>query len=277
MVLGASPDRRTGVRLSACQEVTLFLEDASLEVTAEVVDVSPSGFRIRHSHSVLAPDMTVSFNNSTNGKGFHVVWTRNAGTLWEAGLLSDEAYQIRRVCSGDGELLMELVKPHMRGLRAVVFSIVHNHADTEDVVQEAMLKALAHIHQFHPGQSFRAWLLQIATNEAFKLVRKNRKHHSSGWILPDDDAEKLLAGLVDPHASPAEKLERKEFEKALAAALTSLGEIYRKVFVLRHVDELGVAEVAARLGINVATANTRLHRARLQMRDGLQQIYTNRL
>jgi RNA polymerase sigma-70 factor (ECF subfamily) len=90
----------------------------------------------------------------------------------------------------------------------------------------------------------------------------------------DDDSDpKLIERIADRAGSPAEILERKEFAAAITSAVNSMNEIYRQIFIACDLRQLSVIEAARSLGINIDTANTRLHRARLLMRKQLCKIY----
>ncbi len=92
---------------------------------------------------------------------------------------------------------------------------------------------------------------------------------------------KKARDFADWREIPSETLERKEIREKLAAALASLGEIYREVFVLRDMQHLSIEETAKALGISKASVKTRLLRARLMLRDllapGLAGSWTSKL
>jgi RNA polymerase sigma-70 factor (ECF subfamily) len=273
MTPGASLDRRAEVRLSVCEQVTLFIGRAEVSTPVELIDISPCGFHVRCSAASLPLAAVRSLQRGSETARVRAVWSREGSNGDEAGLLREEIYLIRCLRSGSRESLLQLVSPYSRSVQGVLRSILRNREDSEDVFQECLLKVMARIDQFHPGNSFRAWLVQIATNEALKYVRDNRKHRHS--ILDDLglDEEEAFAACADPRQSPFADLERKEFQSELAEAIESLDEIYRRPFVMRDLEHLGMGEIAARLGINVDTANTRLHRARKRLRQMLGPNY----
>src|SRR5215831_19747457 len=81
---------------------------------------------------------------------------------------------IARVQRGENELFYELVRPYERRVYAAALAILRNQTDAEDVVQEAMLKALANIRQFRAEARFSTWLIQITVNEALMRRRRER-------------------------------------------------------------------------------------------------------
>jgi RNA polymerase sigma-70 factor (ECF subfamily) len=195
---------------------------------------------------------------------------------------SREAELIRRVREGERDLFYELVRPYERRVYAAAFAIVRNPADAEDAAQEAMLKALKHIRQFREEARFSTWLIQIAVNEA---RMRRRKDHAELMepiaVQQDESGEYRPRDFADWREIPSEALERKEVRDKLTAALESLGEIYREVFVLRDMQHLSIEETAVALGISTASVKTRLLRARLMLRDllapGLSGPWMSRL
>jgi len=204
-----------------------------------------------------------------------VVWVRKLHRRIESGLLLQEAYLMRRARAGDSQAFTELISPHVHSLRCAVCSILRNTADADEVLQESMLKVALHLDQFRPGLEFRPWFAQIATNEARKRLKRNRRHVHDPLISGEEDQSAGFPSriFVDPGESPADALERREFAQAIYVALESLDDIYRHVFILRELQQLSAVETAKILGVNLDTANTRLHRARLLMRKQLLLRY----
>ena len=193
-----------------------------------------------------------------------------------------EQQLIQLVRNGEHEYFYELVRPYERRLYAASFAILHNEADAEDAVQEAVLKALKHIRQFRAEAKFSTWLIQIAVNEA--RMRRRRDHSAlMEPIAHDNDTEGTYTprDFADWREIPSETLERKEVREKLASALASLGDIYREVFVLRDMQQLSIEETAKALGISTASVKTRLLRARLMLRDllapGLSGAWSSKL
>src|SRR5262245_10238630 len=161
------PDRRrSGQRHSAAGIVNLSSTEPAAQVTGQLVDISSCGFRVRHTYPGFRPGQTLCLEHASRHTEVRNMWMRHCGNCVESGLLQYEAYRIQRLKAGDRGLFRELLAPYMRSLRCTVNSMLHNYADVEDVVQESLLKVVTHLDQFQVGHSFRAWLLQIAANEA---------------------------------------------------------------------------------------------------------------
>ena len=188
----------------------------------------------------------------------------------------DQAALIERIKLGDVELFLKLIQPHGKTLHAVCHSILQNDADAEEVAQETLLKALAHLEQLRTYQSFKSWLFQIAINEARRRLREQR-FYSPVPLEPGqpdaDEADFAPVDFADWRDIPSVTLERKELWAAVSQALRGLEGIYREVFVLRDMQHLTTSEAAAVLAISEASVTTRLHRARLQMREQLAPLF----
>lgn len=175
---------------------------------------------------------------------------------------------IERVRSGEHEAFYSLIRPYEPRLYAAAFVILHNEADAEDCVQEAVLKAFKYIRQFRGEAKFSTWLIQITVNEA--RMRRRKAHADIMEPIDnsrDEDEPYTPRDFADWREIPSEALERQEIREKLGEALRSLGQIYREVFVLRDMEQLSIEETAKVLGISTASVKTRLLRARLLLRD----------
>jgi len=191
-----------------------------------------------------------------------------AGPLEHPAQQDYEERLIQRIRDGEHEAFYVLIRPYEKRVYAAALALLRNGADAEDCAQEAVLKALKNIRQFRSEAKFSTWLIQIAVNEA----RMRRRKQRSDLIEPieKDLAEESTYApreFADWREIPSETLERKEVREKLAEALSSIGEIYREVFVLRDMEQLSIEETAKALGISTASVKTRLLRARLMLRD----------
>jgi RNA polymerase sigma-70 factor (ECF subfamily) len=192
---------------------------------------------------------------------------------------SGEAELIRRILAGERCLFYQLIRPYERNVYLTAYAVLHHQADAEEVAQEAVLKAFSHLRELRSETTFKSWLTQIVVNEARMRRRKDRKHlyDSLDEEPAERDDEPLPAAEPrDWREIPSEILERKEIRDKVAAALAKLSEAYRVIFVMRDVEHLNVAETAAALGVSEAVVKTRLHRARLQMRELLAPVFKRR-
>jgi RNA polymerase sigma-70 factor, ECF subfamily len=189
-------------------------------------------------------------------------------SLEESSEPRDEQTLIRRIREGEHELFYQLIRPYERRVYAATLAILGNEADAEDAAQEAVLKAFKHIRQFRAEARFSTWLIQIAVNEARMRRRKQRAVVMEPMVdQRDEEGHYTPRDFADWREIPSETLERAEVRQKLAEALSSLGQKYREVFILRDMQQLSIEDTAKALGISVPSVKTRLLRARLMLRD----------
>ena len=178
---------------------------------------------------------------------------------------------IRRTRDGDKEAFYSLVRPYNRAVFRAAKAVLENEADAEDAAQEAVLKAFTHIGGFRGESKFSTWLVRIAINEARMMLRKQhrRLYDSLDEPTADEQGDYLPRDFADWKEIPIEAVQLKELREALSKALASLEPKYREVLVLRDIEHFSIAETAEALGISETNVRTRLHRARLRMRDAL--------
>ena len=180
---------------------------------------------------------------------------------------TEEAGLIRKIIGGRRDLFAELIEPHLTQLLRIVQRTIGRHADVEDIVQQATLKALTHLDQFRCEASFKTWLIRIGLNEA----RQWRRNSASCRFVSLDVAALPQLPIVDERHSPLAECQRSEAAVRLRAALARLPEKYRMIILLRDLEYLSLAEVAQRLRLTVAAVKTRQMRARRKMAKFLGQ------
>ena len=175
---------------------------------------------------------------------------------------------VRRVRAGDGALFEILMRRHNQRVYRVVRAIVKDEGDVEDVMQQAYINAFTHLHQFEERTQFSTWLIQIALHEAFARRRKMRLPESMARIGSDadDDRGEFIDALPSPHADPERQAYAQELRRVLEAAVDTLPENYRTVFMLRDVEGLSTSETGESLSLGEEAVKTRLHRARAMIR-----------
>src|SRR5271169_2126833 len=184
---------------------------------------------------------------------------------------TEEAQLIKRVCAGDREAFYQLVRPYERMLYATAISVTKNSADAEEVAQEAVLKAFLNLASFRGEAKFSTWLVQITYNEAKMKLRKARPHlyESIDEKRQTEEGDYWPRDFADWRPIPSELLEKDDVRRALENALNSLSPLFREVVTLRDIQNLTIRETSTILGISEAAVKSRLHRARLLLRDSL--------
>jgi RNA polymerase sigma-70 factor (ECF subfamily) len=151
--------------------------------------------------------------------------------------------------------------------------ITENGQDAEEVVQDALWAVVRNIDRFRRECSFGSWLFRIVTNAAYhkRRYRQSRRREVS-WdeVLPDfDEQSRHVMRMTDRSARVTDPAVQKELWLALTAAINELPADYRTVLVLRDVDGLSTLEIAQLLGLSIPAVKTRAYRARLFLRQHL--------
>ncbi|HLO00441.1 MAG TPA: sigma-70 family RNA polymerase sigma factor [Pyrinomonadaceae bacterium] len=158
----------------------------------------------------------------------------------------------------------EAVLPHLRAAYNLARWLTRNEADTEDVVQEAYLRAYKHFESFHGGDG-RPWLLAIVRNTCYTWMQRNR---SPELMIPlDDDLHKIESKDLNPEAILLQRAD----SQMVRQALEELPVEFRELLVLREFEGLSYKQIAQVADIPMGTVMSRLARARKR----LQLILTN--
>jgi len=153
---------------------------------------------------------------------------------------------------------------HLPTLLAVGSRLTRSAAESEDLVQDTLLKALRAREHFTPGSNMRAWLLRILTNT---FINKYRRGGLERSVLDGPDADPLADGWIgastmEAMRDPESRAMRALLEKEIVTALDELPEEFRLAVVLSDVEELSYKEISEIMGCPIGTVMSRLHRGR---------------
>lgn len=166
-----------------------------------------------------------------------------------------EAELIAQSIEGDVDAFTQLVKAHQAMALRVAYLVVHDHAEAEDVTQEAFVKAHKGLGDFRQGAPFRPWLLRIVRNEALNRVRRRDRQERLRLRVAN---EAVLGGAAP---SPETAFVAGEQRRQLLDAVEALPSRYRDVVSHRYLVGLSEAETAGVLDIPVGTVKSRTSRA----------------
>lgn len=194
--------------------------------------------------------------------------------------LSDDAL-VQRARQRDLAAFETLVERHEEKIYRLAMRLVRNESDAQEILQETFLSAWRNLASFEGKAQFGSWLYRVAANAALMMLRTQRRR-------PAVSAEELGPGGLDEAAHrddtgfhrrgdwskrPDDQLQSTELQQKLQQAIDGLPEAQREVFLLRDVEGLSTEETADLLAITVPTVKTRLHRARLTLRDVIGRYF----
>ncbi len=175
----------------------------------------------------------------------------------------------------------EIFNRYSNRIYAIAFRITRDHHKSEEVFQEVFLILARKINTFRGDSKFSTWLYRIAVNASYGHLRKERKHDND--ISLENYAPYNINGSLGNKvkskewgSSPYLVLYKKEAMDQIEKAITELPEKYRIVFDLKDIEQLSNGQISEILGITLCTTKSRLHRARLFVRDKISDYFYER-
>lgn len=181
--------------------------------------------------------------------------------------MKNESQLIDESLQGNTAAFGELIRLHQDRLFNAVAHFVGDATEADDVVQEAFVQAYVKLASFQRTSAFYTWVYRIAFNTA--VSRKRRKRTTTSV---DSTREQSGDEPVDRGDAPDARLLRTEQASQVQQALKALSDEHRAILVLREIEGLDYEAIAEVLQINVGTVRSRLHRARLALRDKLIEM-----
>ncbi|MDP2998197.1 MAG: sigma-70 family RNA polymerase sigma factor [Bryobacterales bacterium] len=183
----------------------------------------------------------------------------------------------RDLLAGKEEAFDRFVETFRSKIFRYSFMMCGHREDAEEVSQETLLKVFESFDQLREPERVKAWVFRIAKNACLMKRRKSvfapSQELSLDQFLPasDQDGGHRKLQIADWSELPDTQVLRAELRDVLSRAIAGLPEIYRGVILLRDVEELSTEETAAALDVSLEVVKTRLHRARLAIRQELDE------
>jgi RNA polymerase sigma-70 factor (ECF subfamily) len=187
---------------------------------------------------------------------------------------SDDERLAASAAAGDASAFDALVRRYQSRAYGLAYRLLGPDGEPEDAVQEAFLQVLRGLPSFRGDARFSTWLFRVVTNAAL-MQRRSRARRAAETLEPLEptfDENGMHARTPAELSAPLhleDQLDRQVLARRAAAGLDRLPDAYRTPFILRDLEELPTAEVAALLDLEPATVRQRVHRARLMIREYL--------
>jgi len=183
----------------------------------------------------------------------------------------DDLALVQRALAGEGNAFRLIMRRNNQRLCRLARGIVHDDSEAEDVVQEAYVRAFAHLRDFRGDASLSTWLSRIAINEALGRVRSARRRADLDPGVETPTEAQVIPFPLNAEFDPERNVAQRQIVQLVEAAIDALPDEFRTVFVARVVEGLSIEETADLLDIVPETVKTRLHRARVMIRKQLDR------
>jgi len=183
----------------------------------------------------------------------------------------DDLALVQRALAGEGNAFRLIMRRNNQRLYRLARGIVHDDSEAEDVVQEAYVRAFAHLRDFRGDASLSTWLSRIAINEALGRVRNARRRADLDPGAETPTEAQVIPFPLNAEFDPERNVAQRQIVQLVEAAIDALPDEFRTVFVARVVEGLSIEETADLLDIVPETVKTRLHRARVMIRKQLDR------
>jgi RNA polymerase sigma-70 factor, ECF subfamily len=199
----------------------------------------------------------------------------------DAGRLTDEVL-VARARGKDEGAFEELVTRYEDKLYRLAMRFVRNETDAQEILQDAFLSAWRNLPTFEGRAQFGSWMYRVTVNAALMLLRSRNRHPEVAvddvepTVLNNAVAEsgQLMRANADWAQRPDDQLQSDELRKHIQTSVDALPDGLRTVFLLRDVEELSTEDTADLLGLSVPAVKTRLHRARLALREAIGRYFS---
>lgn len=181
---------------------------------------------------------------------------------------------VRRLKQHDERAFREMVLTHQQQVYNIVFRMLNNTQEAEDLTQEVFVTVFKSIESFRGDSKFSTWLYRIAVNHCknrFKYL--SRRAYNATRSLDDvREREKSDVPLHGEVSRPDQVYEGRRLEAAIQREIANLDEDHRVLIVLRDIQGLSYDEIGTITGLAAGTVKSRLHRARMALKDRLEKF-----
>jgi len=165
---------------------------------------------------------------------------------------------------------------HRNNIYRLALSIVRNEKDAEDVLQNTLIKIMRKLDTFRNRSKISTWIYKVTYNESLMYLRKKYRQNRLSDFLNKPQVKSASGLFVNWSKVPDEELLDREFKQRLQEAINGIPIKYRMALLLHHGQRLALKEAAAVLGLKINSYKTRLHRAYLLTRAGMEDYFRDK-
>ena len=171
---------------------------------------------------------------------------------------------LEQFCRGEAEAFEQIVLKYQNRVFGLALRMLRDRAEAEEASQEVFLKVFRALRDFRGGSKFSTWLYSIACRHFLNHLKARRRREMGAFPFHRDG--------LDPSPLPDAVVEEKELRALVEGELMRLKEEHRLVLILRDIQGLSYEEIAEALGVELGTVRSRLHRARMELKEQLERF-----
>lgn len=183
---------------------------------------------------------------------------------------------VTRAQQGSEKAYRELLGRYERPVFSIVYRMIRDREQAEDLAQETFVRVFNHIDRYDPKYKFSSWIFKIATNLTIDHIRRKELNtvsiDGSRNATTAEQIEATAITIISPDENPEELLEAKELGEEIEEAIGKLRPEYRAAILLRHVEGREYQEIAEIMALPLGTVKTYIHRGRNELRETLQHL-----
>jgi RNA polymerase sigma-70 factor (ECF subfamily) len=186
-----------------------------------------------------------------------------------------EREEIERVLAGETDRFEYFVRAYQKKIFRLAYALLRDPAEADALTQDVFVKAYRGLAEFRGGASFETWATRIAINAVRDVARRRRPVVAFADLRADGEEDGTgIPARLDPAdgTSPERDLMAREIRRRIADALVALSPRQRAVFVMKHYEDLSIAEIGAATGLDEGTVKSHLFRAARKLRERLEDL-----
>ncbi|HMK37563.1 MAG TPA: sigma-70 family RNA polymerase sigma factor [Desulfomonilaceae bacterium] len=182
---------------------------------------------------------------------------------------------IQECLRGNREAFNVLVEKYYKKIYNLAYRFVGDAEEANDLAQEIFTAAYQNLRKFRGDAKFSTWLFQIATNRGknrFKYLKRRGYFANRGQAESDDDRDSIQKVIPDLSTNPETLLASKQIQKIVQDAINELDPDHKEIVILRDIEGFSYDEIAQILNLPEGTTKSRLHRARMVVKEKLKKV-----
>ncbi len=186
----------------------------------------------------------------------------------------DDRDVVRQAVKGNREAFDILVEKYYKKIYNLAYRFVGDAEEANDLAQEIFTAAYQNLKKFRGDAKFSTWLFQIATNRGknrFKYLKRRGYFAGRGQQESDDERDSSQRAIPDYSTNPETLLAGKQIQKIVQDAIDDLDPDHKEIVILRDIEGFSYDEIAQMLNLPEGTTKSRLHRARMVVKEKLKK------